>query len=166
VNGAAVKTTKPYIEFDREAKRFSGHGGCNRISGGFELDGTTLRLSPVVSTEMGCLDSEIQRVETNFFRGIEQTTHFQIQDDILRFSAGGAPALTIAEQVIRPDGRQVPIEFALQYDQRRIDNRHRYSIQARILEDSKPRFTSTQRYLVITGGHPSTVNVIVKPVGR
>jgi len=30
VESVAVGTTKPYIEFDRQAKRFTGDGGCNR----------------------------------------------------------------------------------------------------------------------------------------
>ncbi len=217
VSGAAVKTTKPYIEFDREAKRFSGDGGCNRISGDFEVDGTNLKFSRAVSTRRACLDNEVQQVETNFLKGLEKTTSFQIQDDILRLYADGdpiltfkadagraggapqearvtgtvtylqrialppgavvevklvdvsradAPAMTIAEQIIKPAGRQVPIEFELRYDPRRIEERRRYAIQARILEGGNLRFINTDAYPVITSGHPSTVKVIVKPVPR
>jgi uncharacterized lipoprotein YbaY len=217
VDGVAVRTAQPYIEFDRQAKRFSGDSGCNRISGGFELDGSSLRLSRIVSTKRACLDADVQQVETNYLKALEQTTRFQVQDDTLRLSAGrtpiliftaeangaggavkrarvtgtityrqrialppdalievklldvsraDAPALTIAENMFRPGGRQVPIEFALEYDPRRINNRHRYSIQARIIQDNKPRFISAQPYPVITGGHPNTVNVIVTPTSR
>ena len=217
VGGAAVGTTRAYVEFDRGAKRFTGDGGCNRISGGFEVDGASLKFSRVISTRRACLDNEVQRVETNFLQALERTTGFQIQDDILRLHAGGppiltfkadateaggtpqearvtgtvtylqrialtpgavvevklldvsragAPALTIAEQVIRPAGRQVPISFELRYDPARIEERRRYAIQARILEGGRLRFINTESYLVITGGHPDTVNVIVKPVRR
>lgn len=217
VDRAAVSSTKPYMEFDREAKRFAGDGGCNRISGGFEVDGTSLRFSRIVSTRRACLDGEVQRVETSFLKGLEQTTTFQIQGNILRFSAGGPPilafkaeapgsggapqegrvtgtvrylqrialspsavvevklldvsradsaAVTIAEQVIRPAGRQVPIEFELRYDPRHIEEPRRYAIQARILEDGKLRFINTKAYPVITGGHPNTVDVIVNAVRR
>lgn len=60
LDGVEVRTTKPYIEFDRRAKRFSGNSRCNRISGGFELDGASLRLSRIMSTKRACLDTEVQ----------------------------------------------------------------------------------------------------------
>jgi uncharacterized lipoprotein YbaY len=217
VDGVAVRTDQPYIEFDRQAKRFSGDSGCNRISGGFELDGSSLRLSRIVSTFRACLDADVQQVEANYLKALERTTRFRIQDDILSLSAGGAPvltfkaegadpggadetarvtgtvtylqrialtpgavievklldvsradapALTIAEKAFRSAGRQVPIDFSLEYDPSRIDQRRRYSIQVRIIQDDRPRFISTQPYPVITGGHPNRVDVVVRPTGR
>jgi putative lipoprotein len=79
---------------------------------------------------------------------------------LLDVSRADARAVTIAEQIIRTTGQQVPIEFELRYDPRRIEERNRYSIQARILQDNQPRFISAQPYLVITGGHPNRVNVV------
>src|SRR5436190_8393271 len=64
VNGVAVKRTKPYIEFDVVAKRFSGDGGCNRIAGAFKVDGRHIRFSETISTRRACFDSEMQQVET------------------------------------------------------------------------------------------------------
>ncbi|MGH9881279.1 MAG: YbaY family lipoprotein [Pyrinomonadaceae bacterium] len=58
----------------------------------------------------------------------------------------------------------VPIKFEIQYDPGHIDQRHRYTIQARILENGKPQFANTRAYPVITGGNPNTVEVIVAPV--
>jgi ABC-type transporter Mla MlaB component len=126
----------------------------------------------VISTRRACLDREDQQVETSFLKGLEQTTRFQIQDDILRLyargrqlltfksdatRAGGIPqearvtgtvtylqrialppgavlevklldvsradaaAVTIAQQLIEPAGRQVPIAFELRYDPSRIE---------------------------------------------
>lgn len=89
-----------------------------------------------------------------------------VEVKLLDVSRGDAAAVTIAEQVIRPAGRQVPIAFELRYDPRRIQERHRYVVQARILESGHLRFINTDAYPVITGGHPNTVNVIVKPVRR
>ncbi len=217
VGGTAVRTTKPYIELERGAQRFTGDGGCNRISGGFEVDGATLRFSRVISTRRACIDNEVQRVETEFLRRLERTTAFQIQGDRLRLYAGrsliltftadatgtgdapqearvtgtvtylqrialppgavievrlldvsrvGATATTIAEQIINPAGRQVPIPFELRYDPRRIEERRRYTIQARILVGGRLRFINTEAYPVITGGHPDTADVIVRPVRR
>lgn len=207
-------TNAPHLYFDREQRRFSGSGGCNRVFGGFRVNGADLRFTAVASTRRACADAEAQGVEASFLRALEATTRFQVQGDILRLyaddrpiltfrasatGAGGAsemanvtgtvtyrqrialtpsaivevklldvsradaPAVTIAEQTIRPEGRQVPIEFELRYDPRRINPRHRYTVQARILEDGRLRFISTQAYPVITGGNSNTVEVIVNP---
>ena len=197
VNGVSVKSGKPYLEFDRTSKRFSGHGGCNRIGGSFEIDRTTLRFLQAVSTRMACFDAELQQMESDFLKALSQTFTFQIEENMLRLSDGGrailaftddsspsrgpgeeglvsgtvtyrqrialsptavvevklldvsradGQAITIAEQRIQPEGRQVPIAFELRYDPSRIQQRRRYIIQARILEDGRLRFTSTEAY--------------------
>lgn len=79
-------------------------------------------------------------------------------------SRANAPAVTIAEQVIRPAGRQVPFEFELRYDPRDIDERRRYAVQVRILEDDQLKFINTQSYPVITGGNPDKAEIIVNPI--
>jgi uncharacterized lipoprotein YbaY/heat shock protein HslJ len=214
VNGVSVKSERPYIEFDRTSKRFSGHGGCNRIGGSFEIDRTNLRFLQVVSTRMACFDAELQQMENDFLKAMSQTFTFETEDNMLRLVNGGrtvlaftddsspsrgpgeeglvsgtvtyrqrialsptavvevklvdvsradGQAVTIAEQRIQPEGRQVPIAFELRYDPSRIQQRRRYVIQARILEDGSLRFISTDAYPVITGGNPSTVEVIVRP---
>ena len=89
-----------------------------------------------------------------------------VEVKLLDVSRADAPSVTIAEQTIKPAGRQVPIAFELAYDLQRIDPRGSYSIQVRILDRNKLRFTNTDAYPVITGGHPNEVSVIVKPVGR
>jgi putative lipoprotein len=85
---------------------------------------------------------------------------------LLDVSRADASSITIAERTIKPAGRQVPIAFDLAYDPQRINSRGSYSIQVRILDPNKLRFTSTDAYPVITGGHPNKVNVIVKPIGK
>jgi len=94
INEAAVRTTKPYIEFDVNAKRFSGDGGCNRIAGSFEVDGMHIRFSPVISTRRACIDNKIQQVETDFLKRLEEVTEFQIQGEVLRLYTGDRPILT------------------------------------------------------------------------
>jgi heat shock protein HslJ len=94
VKGTAVRTSKPYIEFDAKSKRFSGDGGCNSISGGFEVDGMHIRFSRSMSTQRACIDSEMQQVETDFFKGLTEATDFQIQGEVLRMYAGNRPILT------------------------------------------------------------------------
>jgi len=214
MDGKAVNTTKAYIEFDRAAKRFSGNGGCNLIGGEFAIAGTNLKLSRGFSTQMACIDHEVERIERDLLKRLEQTSRFEIHEDILRLYAGGAATLTfqaykteaggaaeegrvigtvtylqrmaltpnavievklvdvsnadsepitIAEQVIKPAGRRVPFDFELRYDPHRIDPRHSYSIQARILDNNNTLFISTKPYPVITGGHPNEVHLVLVP---
>ena len=94
VGGVVVRTGKPYIEFDRGAQRFSGDGGCNRISGGFEVNGRSLKFSRVISTRRACLDAGVQRVETEFLDRLERTNAFQIGGNTLRLYEGDTLVLT------------------------------------------------------------------------
>jgi uncharacterized lipoprotein YbaY len=86
-----------------------------------------------------------------------------VEVKLLDVSRADARAKMIAEQIIKPAGRQVPIDFVVPYDPQRINPRGRYVIRVRILEGNSLRFTNTQLYPVITSGHPSSVTVVVKP---
>ena len=83
---------------------------------------------------------------------------------LLDVSRQNAPAITIAQQNITVGNRQVPIPFTLTYNPARINPRHTYTIQARILINGRPRFINTSAYRVITQGRPNTVEVVVNPV--
>lgn len=223
MEGRNFSADKPNIEFNRDTKRVSGSGGCNRFSGTFEVNGSLLKFSPIASTKMACRDGDRQRVETTFLNLLQKTTRFEVEGNKLRLYAGdagdgsvlvfvdraagpqtgtdtgvtgrvtgtityrqrialtsravvevklvdisrlGGPPITIAEESIKPAGRQVPIAFELTYDRWRIGPRGSYSIRVRILDRNKVRFRSTDAYLVITGGHPNNVNVIVKPASK
>lgn len=74
-----------------------------------------------------------------------------VEVKLLDVSRADAAGVTIAEQVIRTAGRQVPIPFELRYDPRQIEGRRRYVVQARILEGGRLRFINTDAHPVITG---------------
>jgi len=213
VSGVPTNSTKPYIEFDETTQRFSGYGGCNRISGNFQLNRSSIKFTQPISTMRACLDTELQIVEGRFFRNLTQVDRFHVEDDVLGLysrerpsltfkaeptgtseahvrgtikylqrialprdaivkvtladvSRADAPAVTIAEQTIKPAGRQVPFVFDLRYDPNRINQTGRYVIQARITNAGKLIFINTDSYPVITGGNPSSVEVIVRPVRK
>ena len=94
VNGVAVQTPKAHIEFDDKAKKFSGHGGCNRIAGGYTITDAYITFSQVISTKMACADREVQKVETDFLKALNQVTGFEIKGDTLRLLRGDRPILT------------------------------------------------------------------------
>ena len=207
-------TGAPHLEFDVKQGRFAGFSGCNRILGGYRVDGSQLAFSQIGGTLMACTDPDANRIEVEFTKALLQTTRFDQQSDQVRLFAGDqllltfatshrerptaqppskvtgtvtyrqrialtpdavlevklldvsradAPSETIASQEIRLEARQVPIAFEIQYDPTHIDPKNRYTIQARILESGNLRFISQQAYPVLTGGNPSTVEVIVGP---
>lgn len=87
-----------------------------------------------------------------------------VEVKLLDVTRQNAPAVTIAQQNITVGNRQIPIPFTLNYDPAKINPRHTYTIQARILINGRPRFINTLAYRVITQARPNTVEVVVNPV--
>jgi uncharacterized lipoprotein YbaY len=80
-------------------------------------------------------------------------------------SKADAKATMLGEARITIERKQVPISFAIEVEVGLIDPRHRYAVRARILDPQGAlRWTSTQAYLVMTGGHPSSVDVLVEAI--
>jgi heat shock protein HslJ len=84
VNGVALTTPNPYLRFEGAAKIWSANGGCNKVAGRFEIDGTNLTILSSASTKMACLDAEAQQVETDFLKALSQVTRFELKDNSLR----------------------------------------------------------------------------------
>jgi putative lipoprotein len=68
----------PYLELAAETSRLSGSGGCNRLVGGFEAEGTSLRLGPVATTLMAC-NEDVMRREAAFVAALEATTAYELE---------------------------------------------------------------------------------------
>jgi putative lipoprotein len=83
---------------------------------------------------------------------------------LLDVSLADAPSQVVAEQTYTLGQRQVPVPFTLNYDSSKIDEKHSYSISAKITLDGALRFISDKSYPVITRGNPSNVDVMLKPV--
>jgi putative lipoprotein len=79
-------------------------------------------------------------------------------------SRADAAAEMLGEQRVGFEGRQVPIPFEIDYDPGRIDQRHRYTVQARILVGEELRFISSTAHPVITQGNPTSIDVVVTQV--
>jgi putative lipoprotein len=77
-------------------------------------------------------------------------------------SLADAPAVLIAEQAIATAGRQVPFEFALEYDAARIQPSHTYAVQVRIEDGGKLLFISDTVNRVITRDAPTHLDIIVR----
>jgi heat shock protein HslJ len=83
VNGVALTTPNPYLRFEGAAKIWSANGGCNKVAGRFEIDGTSLTMLSSASTKLACLDTEAQQLETNFLKALSQVTRFELKDNSL-----------------------------------------------------------------------------------
>jgi heat shock protein HslJ len=54
-----------FIRFEVPEKRFSGNGGCNQISGNYNLDKNDVHFTEVISTKMSCNDIEFENAFLN-----------------------------------------------------------------------------------------------------
>jgi putative lipoprotein len=87
-----------------------------------------------------------------------------IEVELADVSKADAAARVIARTTVSPDGRQVPIPFELSYDPSAVSPNGTYAVRAVIRSGGQMLFTTDTRYLVITGGRPSRVNlVLVRP---
>lgn len=132
-----------------------------------------LQAQPIVSLTLDTNLKNMTSSESSLVSGvvtyrqrIALPTGSVIEVKLLDVSKADAPAVTIAEQTIITKGEQVPIPFTLSYDSQKIDPRHTYAVQARILLNNQLRWINTTRYSVITQGNPTTVEVQVEPVKR
>ena len=84
-----------------------------------------------------------------------------VEGSLLDLTSGTTPVV-IAEQRFRAGG-QVPIGFDLPYASSRIGRGQVYGVRARILVDGALWFVNEQPALVLTGGHPSVAQILVRP---
>lgn len=89
----------------------------------------------------------------------------QLEIVLADVSLADAPYKAIAEKKINPTG-QVPIQFELNYDPKKIMINHTYAVMARIRDDGRLLFINDQSYQVITRGQPNTVAMVLKKVNE
>lgn len=59
-----------HLQFALDENRVAGSGGCNRISGGFALEGDGLSFTQMISTRMACLDGDAMATEQGFLAAL------------------------------------------------------------------------------------------------
>ncbi len=74
-----------------QQNRVSGIGGCNRLSGSFELSGTNgFKFGPIASTKMACPDME---QEAMFLKALAEINQWKIEKNELYLKVDGATVL-------------------------------------------------------------------------
>ncbi|BCU07345.1 META domain-containing protein [Allochromatium tepidum] len=98
----AVEPRSRPTEFRFEAGRFSGSTGCNRVQGGYEVEGTDFRFGEgLAATRMACPEP-LMKQETAIFKALQRVTGYryvpdrlELTDDrdetVLSFTRIGAP---------------------------------------------------------------------------
>jgi len=85
----AEKQREPHLVLANFEPRVSGSGGCNRMTGSFDLDGDKLRLRNMASTRMACVAGMEQ--EQRFLQSIEKVERYRVRASHLELlDAGGA----------------------------------------------------------------------------
>ena len=84
---------RPSIQFFSDSNRISGSTGCNRYTGPYTLNRSSLTVGTLAVTRMACLDTAISNQETAFTAALAATTSFAISADTLSLFAAGAPRL-------------------------------------------------------------------------
>jgi heat shock protein HslJ len=75
-----------YLEFNPHEHRFTGNGGCNRLSGEYSLEKKDrIKLGEIISTKMSCEDIAF---ETAFVTTLNDARKYQASGNILTFSDG------------------------------------------------------------------------------
>jgi copper homeostasis protein (lipoprotein) len=65
------------LQLSAENLRLTGSGGCNRLMGGFSLEGETIRFSQLASTRMAC-SPEVMALEQRYTEALALVRHWSI----------------------------------------------------------------------------------------
>ena len=84
INGKPVSMDEsagrtPFIILKNEGNRVNANGGCNSLSGSYEIgQGNRIKFSQMISTMMACVNMEI---ETELKKALETTDNYSLSAD-------------------------------------------------------------------------------------
>ncbi|MEM1411799.1 MAG: META domain-containing protein [Pseudomonadota bacterium] len=79
LGGGVIDRSEASVVFP-EPGRIAGSTGCNRYTGGYELEGDMLKLGPMAGTMMACPD-ELMAQERRFFEAMEQVVSWHVDPE-------------------------------------------------------------------------------------
>jgi len=88
----------------------------------------------------------------------------RLQVLLLDVSRADAPSQTIGGATLSDIG-QPPYGFEVAYQPSQIVSSHQYVVRARLMHEGRLLFTTDRAYPVITAGHPTEVQLLLKRVG-
>ncbi len=81
----------PNITLQGSESRISGFGGCNRLMGGYQLEGNEIAFPQLAMTMMACVDG--MELERSFSKALGETTRYEIEGSTLTLFAADGTAL-------------------------------------------------------------------------
>jgi copper homeostasis protein (lipoprotein) len=77
----APEQREPYLVLQAQDRRLNGYAGCNRMTGSYEVDDTSLRFSQTATTKMACVKG--MDTEDDFLKALGQVRHWHIEGEHL-----------------------------------------------------------------------------------
>jgi heat shock protein HslJ len=85
------------LKLESQNPRVTGFAGCNRMFGGYSLNGDELKFDELGSTKMACVDQERMQLEMRYLESLTGVARWKITDSTLvLLDARGAPLVTFA----------------------------------------------------------------------
>lgn len=95
LNGKRFTNSRVYIEFNETEKRITGHTGCNRMFGSYELIEGAFKLSGAGATKMACMRPGTMETEAAFLKALNDATQVKKSGRNLTFLAGDTRVLRL-----------------------------------------------------------------------
>lgn len=86
---------EPHLIFNSATARANGTGGCNQVSGGFQVKGDSLQLGPMVGTLMAC--EKGMETERGLLQALERVSRWRISGKTLELLDASGEAVATFE---------------------------------------------------------------------
>lgn len=84
----ALPGGKATLAFPEEG-RVAGSGSCNRFTGSVTITGAQLKMGPLASTRMACMDNAVSQQEDAYLKALGAANRYSYQDPYLLIYADG-----------------------------------------------------------------------------
>ena len=95
---APIGDTEITIEFKSAEGKFGGSGSCNNYFGGYEINKNELTIKPPIGSTMMACPEPVMDQEQEYFRLLETTETYQIQNGKLVISCSGDKGLVFVKK--------------------------------------------------------------------
>lgn len=82
------------LQLQAQNLRVTGFGGCNRMFGGYSLNGDQLKFDQVGATKMACVDESRMRLEQGYFEMLSRVARWKITGSSLTLLDGEGGVLS------------------------------------------------------------------------
>jgi heat shock protein HslJ len=81
------------IQLQAQNSRLTGFTGCNRMFGGYSLNGEVLKFDQMGATKMACVEDDRMQLEGRFFEILSQAARWRITNSALELLDDGGKSL-------------------------------------------------------------------------